>query len=118
MANVLVNNISVPRIARNKRIYGGNSSTSSQQIVTPETIPINKTIIPFGTDTPTIPDYSIYRDIYGEFPTIELFTYDESNNIIKRTEQPYFIMALGKVSSIVFGTFAEGSLIGFITIST
>jgi len=87
------------------------------------TVP-DKMVIEFNTDTPTIPDYSIYADIYGQYPTIELFTYDVDNinNRIRRPEAPYFNMILNYaneyvIDSIIFGTFGEGSQKGFITIS-
>jgi hypothetical protein len=122
MANVLVNSSQVNRYPRNKRFYGGmyveGSSQSNQQL------PPQKAVIEFNTDTPTIPDYSIYADVYGQYPTIEMFTYDVDNvnNRIKRPELPYFNMILGDdgvtyvIDSIIFGTFGEGAQVGFITI--
>ena len=116
MANVLVNTITASRKPRNDRYPDVSGTTIISSSENPF-IPIEKAIIPFGTDTPTIPDYSIYADIYGQVPTIELFTYDVDGNLIKRVEQPYFTLVDGLISSISFGTFGDGSQIGFITIA-
>lgn len=119
MSNVYINSLQANRFPRNNRYYGGQGlnvvNNSSQSV------PTQKAIIEFNTDTPTIPDYSIYADVYGQTPTIELFTIDENNNRIKRPEFPYFNMILNSaneyvIGSIVFGTFGEGAQVGFITI--
>jgi len=116
MANILVNNVSVNKIARNKRIYTGGSISN---ISGGDLIVTGKEIIPFTTATPGIPDYSIYADIYGQYPTIEMFTIDELGNRIKRPEYPYFTLNIttGLIETIIFGTFGEGIQTGFITIS-
>jgi len=116
MANVLVNSTSVNKEQRNRRNYGGN--TTNNVGGGGQLIPINKQIIEFNTATPTIPDYSIYADIYGQYPTIEMFTIDEFGNRIKRPEMPYFTIngTTGLIETIVFGIFGEGAQIGFITI--
>lgn len=116
MANVLTNQITASRLPRNKRFPGVSGGTTITNVQNPF-IPIEKAIIPFGSDSPTIPDYSIYADVYGQVPTIELFTYDVDGNLIKRVEQPYFTLVNGLISSISFGTFGDGSQIGFITIA-
>lgn len=115
MANVLVNNVGVRRMPRNRRYLGDNYQNISTYGW--NTAIVDKLIIPFGSDSPTIPDYSIYADTYGQVPTIELFTYDVDGNLIKRVEQPYFTLVNGLISSISFGTFGDGSQIGFITIA-
>jgi len=117
MANVLVNSTPVNKEQRNKRIYGGDSIPNVFPSGSDPQIP--KKVIDFNTDTPTIPDYSIYADIYGQYPTIEIFTIDELGNRIKRPEMPYFTIngISGLIETIIFGVFGEGVQTGFITIS-
>ena len=69
-----------------------------------------------ASDTPVVTNYNtLYAIGYGQHPTVELFQIDSSGNRIKRTEQPYFIMADGLIQSITFGTLPE-PISGFIKI--
>lgn len=123
MSNVLINSLQVNRIPRNGRYAGGYGVSISNVNNTTNNgaNAIDPFILEFNTDQPQISDYSIYADIYGQTPTIELFTIDENNNRIKRPEQPYFNMILNDaneyiINSIVFGTLSDGIQTGFITI--
>lgn len=119
MANVNVNEISVPRIARNKRIYDGNTGTYiTNQNNSINEVAISKAIVPFiNSDTPRIDDYSEYTELYGQFPIITLYAIDESGNRVERTEKPYFILNVENlITSVSFGNVGE-LLTGFITIS-
>lgn len=115
MANVLVNSTSVNKQQRNKRNWGG--SQLNNVVANNPFIPVGKTIIEFNTDTPSIPDYSIYADIYGQWPTIDIYTRDIYGSLIKRSELPYFTFVNGLIDTVVFGTLADGVQEGFITIA-
>lgn len=118
---VKVNNISVPRIPRNKRIYAGYSKSEVRGGVA--IIP-GKAIIPFeNTDTPVVADYNtLFAPTYGQFPTVELYqTYtDEEANKRRRklTAEPDFIMnqETDLIASISFGQWGD-TITGFITLS-
>lgn len=78
---------------------------------------INPAIIEFTTtDTPNIPDYTIYSALYTQYPTIKLFETDGSGNRVERTEKPYFTIVAGLITSVSFGTLPE-PITGFILIS-
>lgn len=80
---------------------------------------VQGTIISFiATDTPTIDNYNtLYAPTFGEYPDIKLYTIDESENRIARSEQPYFILDVdGLIESISFGVLADGPQNGFIKI--
>jgi hypothetical protein len=119
MSNVYVNDVRRNKIARNRLPYTSsfrNTVYNNAVNTTP------KTVIEFNTDTPVVADYTIYAKTYGQYPTIEIFTYDEYNNIIQRPEKAYFHRTydadLDKylISSIEFGTLSDGVQVGYITI--
>lgn len=117
MADVRTNNISVPRIARNKRIYSGSNATY-QAVTQNQSVSnyIEPTIVEFtAIDNPSIPDYSIYSDTYGQYPSIKLYEIDIDGNRIERTEKPYFYIVDDLISSIVFGILPD-IINGFILI--
>lgn len=121
MSNVYINSIQANRIPRNKRYAGGYSSSITNINSNNQTLIIQPAIIQFNTDVPAIQDYSIYAGIYGQYPTVEIFTIDENNNRVCRPEKPYFNMILNDageyiIDSIIFGVFPEGIQTGFITI--
>lgn len=119
MANVYVNTIGRNKIARNRLPYinttqniisGGGAATSA----------IKPLIIPFtATDFPNISDYSIYEYPYGQYPSIELYTYDENNNVISRAEKAIFNRAYDadtdsyKITDINFGALSDGNQTGY-----
>lgn len=126
MSDVYVNSLQTNRMPRNRRYYGGSffdsrTTSGAQQINVPD-----KAIIEFETDTPRIDTYEPYLETYGKYPTVRLYTYDESNNRIERPEKPYFLMYLKiyddattelLISAVEFGTLSDGVQRGFITIS-
>lgn len=70
-----------------------------------------------STDSPSLTDYQgFYASDYGENPKIQLWQIDGSNNIIERTEKPYYIISGGLIQSITFGTLDE-VMTGYILIS-
>lgn len=127
MANVYTSDLIVPAIARNNRDYHGGTWTggtgSGNTIIinntTTNTGGYTKEIISFtATATPEITDYTgSYATVYGQFPTISLYTYDEDDNLIQRTEKPKFIMG-GVIPHIVSIIFDLGEpATGFIILS-
>lgn len=70
-----------------------------------------------ATDTPSLTDYQTnYAEDYGETPKIQLWQIDDSNNIIERTEKPYYQLVGGLIDGIIFGTLGE-VMTGFIILS-
>jgi hypothetical protein len=78
---------------------------------------VSKKIIPFGsTDTPSIPDYSIYAEQYGQYPSVELYFVNEAGNRARYSAEPEILFDLGgKISSINFGTLPE-AITGYISL--
>lgn len=114
MANVLVNSTLVNKEQRNRRNYGAIVSTSQRSSSTVN--PPQKAVIEFNTDTPTIPDYSIYADVYGQWPSIWMYTRDIYGSLIDRPEKPYYHFENGLIDWIEFGALSDGVQEGFIVI--
>lgn len=80
---------------------------------------IRKGVEPFIlVDTPTIINYkTLFAPVYGQLPTVRLFTTNEDGNRIERPEKPCFILDVnGEIESITFGELADGAQTGFIKI--
>lgn len=65
---------------------------------------INPAVIQFhNSNNPTIDNYDLYfANDYGQLPTIKLFTIDEFDNLIPRTEQAIVIRSQGKITKVSF----------------
>ena len=128
MSNVYEDGLIVPRIPRNKRIYGGNYTGANTIIsrsaaanldwveVTEPRVYINrllkfdKEIITFtATATPGIADYvsdqingKNYTEIFGQYPQLRLMTIDGDGNYYERQEKPKFTMVTGLITAIFY----------------
>lgn len=88
-----------------------------QYIEVDDSTSVNPFVLDFtSTDVPSIPDYTIYSALYGQYPTIKLFEIDISGNRIERTEKPYFTIVSNLITAVSFGTLPE-PISGFILIS-
>lgn len=66
--------------------------------------PIPPAIIPFTlTSAPSVLNYqSKYSALYGAWPRVSLFTYDENDDLIERMEKPRRVIVEDKLDSIVW----------------
>lgn len=125
-SNVYQYSLSVPRKFRNGRIYTGGQTSVETTLINSNSL-INETetkatrsakvVIGFtDTSTPAVENYdTLYNDVYGEFPTVQLFTFPEAGVRWERQEKPIYTIVDGIVTTITFDLSTNET--GFIVIS-
>jgi hypothetical protein len=109
MANVYLQNLIVPAIARNKRDYhggtwiGGSGGSGITIVNNPTTEANSKVAIEFiATKTPGIADYSIYLATFGLHPLLRLFILDDFLKLQPTNDLPTFSYTNGVPISLIY----------------
>jgi len=101
MPDVYTTSIGVPKMARNKRIYGDGSSFSSTTVQSSSSI-VQATVtpsekFPFTNEpAPTILDYNnLWNPTHGQDPRIELVIDNGDGTRYRSQQQPQFTLVAG-----------------------
>lgn len=107
MSNVYTTMIGVPKIARNKRIYGDGGSFSNsvvQSNVNNDSIVTPKDVITFtALEIPILIDYQTnYAAAHGEYPLVRCIIDVDATNGYELQQMPQFTYIAGLIDTIYF----------------